>query len=75
MYLRPGFNESLDACALDLLREREELVARIQADLDRVDAIDTMVRGFRAVVPCAGLTSRDGGALLRVGSGLLVAGT
>lgn len=72
--MTPRFSQALDACARDLLREREELVARIQADLDRVDAIDTIVRGFRAVEPKAAAGCADGGTLVRIGSGLIAVG-
>lgn len=69
-----GFAEALDACARDLLREREELVARIQADLDRVDAIDIIVRGYRAVEPNTATGCADGGTVVRLGSGLIAVG-
>ncbi|HEU4561036.1 MAG TPA: DEK C-terminal domain-containing protein [Longimicrobium sp.] len=40
---------ALEEAVRDLLRERAELEQRINADLDRVEAIDTIVCGFRAV--------------------------
>jgi hypothetical protein len=63
-----------DECARDLLRERAELVAEINAKLDRVEAIDTMVCGFRAVWPHVAAGCADGGpAPVRVGGRGLVA--
>lgn len=47
--MSPYFAAALEDCVRDLLRERAELEQRINADLDRVEAIDTMVSGFRAV--------------------------
>lgn len=47
--MSPYFAAALEEVVRDLLRERAELEERIRADLDRVDAIDTMVRGFGAV--------------------------
>lgn len=62
-----------DECVRDLLRERAELVAEINAKLDRVEAIDTMVYGFRAVWPHVAEGCADGGpAPVRVGGRGLV---
>lgn len=47
--MSPYFAAALEEVVRDLLRERAELEQRINADLDRVDAITTMVRGFAAV--------------------------
>ena len=50
-----------EECTRDLLREHAELVAAINAMLDRVEAIDTMVFGFRAVWPDLAAGCEDGG--------------
>jgi hypothetical protein len=58
-----------------------ELEQRINADLDRVEAIDTMVYGFRAVSgPChvpavfAPAGGEAGAVCVRAGRGLIAAG-
>jgi len=49
LHVSPYFAAALEEVVRELLRERMELEQRINADLDRVEAIDTMVCGFRAV--------------------------
>ena len=73
--MSPYFDNALEECVRDLLRERAELVAEINAKLDRVEAIDTMVCGFRAVRPNVAAGCADGGpAPVRLGRGLVAVG-